>query len=112
MAKIDMKAVPKHLYKPTAKSVNQVDVPPLCFLMIDGKGDPSSSAEYAQAVKALFSVSHTTKLIVKKAKNAIDYAVMPLEGLSWADDWSAFIMGDLVRFNLIVRPIITAMFLF
>jgi hypothetical protein len=55
MAKIDMKAVLKHLYKPTAKSVDQVDVPPLRFLMIDGKGDPSSSsAEYAQAVEAFF----------------------------------------------------------
>jgi hypothetical protein len=93
MVKIDMKAVLKHLYKPTAKSVDQVDVPPLRFLMIDGKGDPSSSTEYAQAVEALFSVSYTAKFIVKKAKNAIDYAVMPLEGLWWADDWSAFCMA-------------------
>jgi hypothetical protein len=95
MAKIDVKAVLKHLYKPTAKS-----------------GDPSSSAEYAQAVEALFSVSYTAKFIVKKAKNAIEYAVMPLEGLSWADDWSAFITSNLIRFNLIVRPIVTTMFLF
>jgi hypothetical protein len=94
MAKIDLKVVLKHLYKPTAKSVDRVDVPPLRFLMIDGKGDPSSSAEYAQAVEALFSVSYTAKFSVKKAEKAIDYAVMPLEGLWWADDWSAFITGD------------------
>jgi len=74
--------------------VVQVDVPPLRFLMIDGEGDPNTSREYAQAVEALFSVSYTTKFMVKKGPSKLDYAVMPLEGLWWADDMSAFVSND------------------
>ena len=32
--------------------------------------------------------------MVKKGEPGIDYAVMPLEGLWWADDMSAFTSGD------------------
>jgi hypothetical protein len=39
--------------------------------------------ENAHAVEALFSTSYTAKFMVKKGHQAIDYAVMPLEGLWW-----------------------------
>jgi len=94
MNKIDLKKELAHLYRPSAKEVVQVDVPAFRFLMIDGEGDPNSSPEYARAVEALFSVSYTAKFVVKKGPQAIDYAVMPLEGLWWADDMSAFSDGD------------------
>lgn len=94
MQKFDFKKEMKHLYHPTAKDVKQVDVPTLQFLMIDGAGDPNTSQEYVQAVEALFSVSYKTKFALKKGKQAIDYAVMPLEGLWWADDMSSFISND------------------
>ena len=71
--------------------VVRVDVPALNFLMVDGKGDPNSVPEYAHAVEALFSVSYRAKLsMVKNGTEALDYAVMPLEGLWWADDMSVF----------------------
>lgn len=88
MQKIDLKKELKHLYQPSAKEVVQVDVPAFKFLMIDGEGDPNTSQEYAQAIEALFSVSYTAKFRVKKWAQAIDYSVMPLEGLWWADDMS------------------------
>ncbi|MGG7604271.1 GyrI-like domain-containing protein [Massilia sp. BKSP1R2A-1] len=94
MAKIDFRRELKHLYRPRAKEVVQVDVPPLRFLMIDGEGDPNTSPAYARAVEALFSVSYTAKFMLKKGPAAIDYAVMPLEGLWWADDLSSFISND------------------
>lgn len=94
MTKIDLKKDLKHLYQPSAKEVVQVDVPAFKYLMVDGEGDPNTSPEYAQAVEVLFSVSYTAKFIVKKGPQQIDYAVMPLEGLWWADDMSAFVAND------------------
>lgn len=94
MSKIDLKRELKHLYKPSAKSVATVDVPAMRFLMIDGQGDPNNSSEYTEAVEALFSVSYVTKFSVKRSPSAVDYSVMPLEGLWWSDDWSSFTSGD------------------
>jgi len=95
--KIDLKKDLKHLYQPSAKEVVQVEVPTFNFLMVDGKGDPNKSQEYTEAVEALFSVSYTAKFMVKKGGQALDYAVMPLEGLWWADDMSAFVANE--KFN-------------
>src|SRR5688500_11450760 len=47
VAKLDLKKELKHLYQPSAKEVVRVDVPALQFLMIDGRGDPNTSTEYA-----------------------------------------------------------------
>lgn len=94
MQKIDLKKELKQFYRPSAKEVVQVDVPEFRFLMIDGEGDPNTSDEFARAVEALFSVSYTTKFMVKKGADAVDYVVMPLEALWWADDMSAFTGGD------------------
>lgn len=94
MSKIDLKKELKHLYQPSAKAVVEVEVPSLRFLMIDGAGDPNTSPAYAAAVEALFSVSYTAKFMLKKGKQAIDYAVMPLEGLWWSDDLASFAADD------------------
>lgn len=93
MRKVDLKKELKPLYGPSAKEVVAVEVPAFQFLMIDGEGDPNQSPAYSDAVEALFSVSYTAKFMVKKAQ-AVDYAVMPLEGLWWADDMSVFVAGD------------------
>ena len=94
MKKIDFKKELSYLYKASAKEVVLVDVPALNYLMIDGEGDPNQSAAYADAVEALFSISYTIKFLVKKGELAIDYGVMPLEGLWWADDMSQFSVDD------------------
>ncbi len=94
MQKVDYKQNLKPLYTASAKEVVQIDVPTLKFLMIDGQGDPNTSQQYAQAVEALFSVSYTTKFMVKKGPQEIDYTVMPLEGLWWADDMSTFTTNE------------------
>ena len=89
MDKIDLKLDMTHLYQASAKAVVQVDVPALNFLMIDGLCDPNTSPAYAQAVEALFAVSYATKYLVKQVPQALDYAVMPCEGLWLATDMTA-----------------------
>lgn len=93
MDKIDLRRQLKHLYQPSARAVVEVEVPALRFLMVDGAGDPNTAPAYAEAVEALFSVSYAAKFMFKK-RTGTDYAVMPLEGLWWADDLSAFTSGD------------------
>lgn len=94
MEKIDFKKQMKHLYQPSAKEVVVVDVPKMNFLMVDGKGDPNTDQSYAEAIEALYAVSYALKFMVKKGPMAIDYGVMPLEGLWWAEDMSVFTTAD------------------
>lgn len=107
MEKIDLRKKLKDLYQAPAKEAAFVDVPPMSYLMVDGHGDPNVSRAYADAVEALFTVSYTLKFRVRKSASAIDYGVMPLEGLWWADDMSAFLSGDKSRWkwtSLIMQP--------
>ena len=94
MKKIDVKKHFKDLYGVSKGEPVLVDVPPMNYLMIDGIGDPNTSMEYADAVEAVFAVSHTVKFAVRSGELAIDYGVMPLEGLWWADDMSTFTLDD------------------
>jgi hypothetical protein len=106
MEKIDLKKDLKHLYQPSSKVVAQVNVPTMNYLMIDGEGDPNTSQTYADAVETLFMVSYVVKFKVKKTA-AIDYTVMPLEGLWWTDDMSRFTVEDKSNWKwtmLILQP--------
>ena len=94
MEKIDYKKQLKHLYKPSAAKVEIVEVPKMNFLMVDGEGDPNKAKSFSDAIEALYPVSYTLKFMVKKGEMGIDYGVMPLEGLWWADDMSAFTSGN------------------
>jgi len=94
MEKLDLKKQWKHLYQPLPGAVVTVDVPPLTYLMVDGRGDPNTSQSFQEAVEALYSLSYTLKFTLKKSPRAIDYGVMPLEGLWWADDPRVFHLAD------------------
>jgi len=90
MEKLDPKREFKALYNPPSAAPVLVEAPAMNFLMVDGQGDPNTSAEFQQAVEALYAVSYTLKLASKKGPLAVDYKVMPLEGLWWADDMREF----------------------
>ena len=88
---LDLKKQYKHLFQPSAKKVDIVQVPRLQFAMVDGaieKGsEPGKSPAFAEATQALYGIAYTLKFMLKKRKtNAIDYPVMPLEGLWWVED--------------------------
>lgn len=93
MEKIEYKKQLKHLYRPSAKKVEIVEVPQMNFLMVDGRGDPNTSQSFSDAIKALYPISYTLKFMVKKGEMGVDYGVLPLEALWWADDMSAFTTG-------------------
>ena len=91
MKTLDLKKQFKHLYQPSAKKVEAIQVPKLQFAMIDGaieKGsEPGKSPMFAEATQALYGISYTLKFTIKKRKtNAVDYPVMALEGLWWVED--------------------------
>lgn len=94
MPKIDFKKELKHLYNPPAKKFSMVDVPPLNFLMLDGRGNPNTAPAYQEALEALYAVSFTLKFMVKQSEAAVDYVVMPLEGLWWTDDMRQFSLDN------------------
>jgi hypothetical protein len=93
MPKIDLKKDLKHLYSASPKEISFVNAPRRHFLMLDGAGDPNTTPQFQEAAQTLFSASYTLKFRVKKAQG-LDYAVMPIEGLWWADDPKVFISGD------------------
>jgi hypothetical protein len=93
MEKIDFNKTLKQLYKPSAKEVVSIDVPEMNFLMVDGEGDPNRSKSFSDAIEALYPVAYTLKFMAKKGSLAVDYGVLPLEALWWADDLSAFTLG-------------------
>jgi hypothetical protein len=109
MDKIDYKNEFKILFNPSSKKAVIVDVPAFIFLMVDGMGDPNTSQDYKDAVETLFGVAYTLKFIVKKGKPAVDYGVLPLEGLWWADDMNSFVEGnkDVWKWTaMIMQPIL------
>jgi hypothetical protein len=88
MKKVDYKKELKHLYGSSSKKVVIVEVPSMNYFMVDGEGGPAAES-YQQAIEALYGLSFTVKLNVKKGVGP-DYTVMPLEGLWWAKDITAF----------------------
>ena len=89
MEKIDFKKQWKHLYQPSVKDFELVEVPAMDFMMVDGEGDPNTSNEYQDALEALYALSYKVKFTSKKRYER-DYVVPPLEGLWWADDMELF----------------------
>jgi hypothetical protein len=94
MEKLDLKKQWKQLYQPPATAITAVDVPPLSYLMVDGEGDPNKCPAFEQAIEALYSLSYTLKFSLKKSPRPVDYGVMPLEGLWWADGPRLFYEQD------------------
>ena len=91
MKTLDLKKQFKHLYQPSAKKIEVVQVPRLQFVMVDGaieKGsEPGKSPQFAEATMALYGLAYSLKFTFKKRKtNPIDYPVMALEGLWWVED--------------------------
>jgi hypothetical protein len=82
---------PENLYE-ASRSPELVRVPTIAYVMIDGAGDPNASAEYREAIQALYGLSYTLKFSLKKELGTT-YRVGPLEGLWWADDMTEFSIG-------------------
>ena len=90
MERLDLRKELKHLYAPPASEVVLVDVPAMQFVMTDGKVEPGeapgTSPGFQGAMQALYGAAFTIKFMSKlRRENPVDYPVMPLEGLWWAE---------------------------
>ena len=86
-AKIDLKKTRKDLFS-ARRTPRFVDVPPLPYCMLDGRGAPSGEA-FQGAIQALYSAAFTLKFALKAAGRT-DFVAPPLEALWWSDDPRAF----------------------
>jgi hypothetical protein len=77
MQKIDHRKTLKYLYHPSSKNPTLADVPPMNFLMMDGRGKPDGK-EFQGAASTLFPLAYTLKFMLRSAHN-VDYHVMPME---------------------------------
>lgn len=106
MEKLDLKKVYKELYNPPKKEPAVVTVPAFRYLMIEGENAEPSNPLFQQSIQLLFSVSYKAKFIIKK-KLQKDYAVMPLQGLWWANDMEDFLRGNKLKWKwnlMILQP--------
>jgi hypothetical protein len=82
MESTDYKKIYKELYAPkTVPAVLQV--PPIRFVMAQGKGDPNEEA-FSQLTAALYSFSYAVKMSYKSGRvpeGYYGYTVFPLEGV-------------------------------
>lgn len=104
--KVDFKRELHELYRP-GREPSLIEVPELAFLMVDGRGDPNTGEEFRDAIQALYSVAYTVKFAVRGMPGGIDFGVMPLEGLWWVPEMSAFTTGDKSAWNwtaMIMQP--------
>ncbi len=76
-------------YKAKHHAFRQLAIPSMQYLMIDGHGDPNTSQEFVDAIQALYPIAYKIKF-ASKLELGKDFAVMPLEGLWWADDMTTF----------------------
>ena len=92
MTKTDFKKSLKHLYAPSSKDFQVINVPAMNYLMVDGKGNPNTAQAYKDALETLYAVAYKLKFMSKAQQK--DYVVPPLEGLWWADDMNSFITNN------------------
>lgn len=72
----------KEFYLPKNKP-EQITLPRMNFLMLDGRGNPNSDA-FAEEVGVLYALSYAIKMMPKKGivpPGYFDYTVFPLEGV-------------------------------
>ena len=81
---LDLKKRLAKLYKPGARVPELVKVPPIRFLMIDGKGGLGGT-DFQDAIKSLYGLAYPVKFAAKKELHIV-YPVMSLEGLYWNAD--------------------------
>ncbi len=100
MEKLDLRKELKHLYMPSAKKIEIVDVPAFNFIMADGAIEPGqapgTSPLFQENMQALYGAAYTLKFMAKLRKeNPVDYPVMALEGLWWMKEGIPFSHFDI-----------------
>ena len=84
----DYKKEYKEFYMPKSKP-SIVQVPPMNYIAVRGKGDPNDEGgEYKAAIGLLYGIAFTIKMSYKEDRminGYFEYVVPPLEGFWWQD---------------------------
>ena len=84
----DFKKEYKEFYLPPAKP-SLVDVPPMNYIAVRGKGNPNDEdGEYKASLELLYGIAFSIKMSKMgdhRIEGYFDYVVPPLEGLWWSD---------------------------
>ena len=84
----DFKKEYKEFYLPKNKP-GVVDVPPMNYIAVRGKGDPNAeNGEYKESIGLLYGIAFTIKMSKMgdhRIDGYFDYVVPPLEGFWWQD---------------------------
>lgn len=84
----DYKKEYKEFYMPKNQP-GIVDVPPINYLAVRGKGDPNAeNSEYKTSIGLLYAIAFTIKMSKKSGhpiEGYFDYVVPPLEGFWWQE---------------------------
>ncbi len=107
MKKIDLRKDLKPFYNPSSVRAELVELPPMNFIMVDGRGDPNTSEAYRNSIEVLYNLSYTLKFAIKK-EEGVDYPVMALEGLWSAPEGVPFAASDRANWSwtsMILQPV-------
>ena len=105
MTKIDFRKT-LDSYRARSGQVRVLEVPPMRYVMVDGRGDPNSSPEFTAAVEALYPVAYKLKFASKQDLGR-DYVVTPLEGLWWSEQMETFTSArDKSRWNWTIMSMV------
>ena len=81
VAKLELRKTLKEFYNPPTNEPMLVKLPPMKYVMVDGRGEPGGES-FTRAMSVLYSVAYTMKFRAKKLLKK-DYDMMAPEGLWW-----------------------------
>ena len=100
----DYKKEYKEFYMPPKKP-GIVEVPPMNYIAVRGKGDPNEeNGEYKESIGLLYGIAFTIKMSYKgdhKIDGYFEYVVPPLEGFWWQDGVEGIDYAHKENFNFI-----------
>jgi hypothetical protein len=79
----DLKKEFNRLYRASTRRFDEVDVPAMKFLMVDGSCEGGDYQEFRSGIEGLFALSAGMKTAIARTKIGFEYAIMPLECLWW-----------------------------
>ena len=92
----DFKKEYRELYHPKSNPTI-LEVPRMNFVAVKGSGNPNEEdGEYANAIKVLYAISYTLRMIYKsdyKINGYYEYVVPPLEGFWWQEGLKGYDMS-------------------
>lgn len=91
MKKFNYRKEYKHLFSPSDREAEIVQVPPFKYLSIDGQGNPEREKDFQEKIHTVYGLSYTLQMMMRMDKAApFDFRLAPCSCLWWADDMSAF----------------------